>query len=119
MVSAYEQRQTERSTVQWPVSIWHPKAARFFNGRSVNVSTGGALVVLPMKAPVREGQNLEINFPRSETLAKDKGSFARVKSAQVVRVDRTDSLMSATIKVGLAFSNETEEIHQPIPEPAI
>ena len=119
MVSAYEQRQTERSAVQWPVSIWHPKAARFFNGRSVNVSTGGALVVLPMKAPLREGQDLEINFPRSETLAKDKGGFARVKSAHVVRIDRTDSLMSATVKVGLAFSNQPEEIYQPIPQPAI
>ena len=110
MVCAYEQRKAERSPVQWPVSIWHPKASRFFNGHSVNVSSLGALVELPMKTPVREGQDLEINFPRSESLAKDKGGFARVKTAQVVRIDRSDSLLSASIKVGLEFSTMPEAI---------
>ncbi|KPK76651.1 MAG: hypothetical protein AMJ79_05925 [Phycisphaerae bacterium SM23_30] len=108
MVCAFEQRRAERSPVEWPISIWHPKASRFFNGHSVNVSSVGALVELPMKAPVREGQDLEINFPRFESLAKDKGSFSRVKNAQVVRIDRSDSLLSATVKVGLDFGNSSE-----------
>lgn len=106
MVCMYEQREAERLTVDWPVSVWHPKASRFFNGHSVNVSCKGALVYLPLKTPIREGQELEINFPRSEKLADDKGAAARIKSARVVRIDRYESLTSATIKVALAFADQ-------------
>jgi hypothetical protein len=106
MVCMYEQREAERLRVDWPVSVWHPKASRFFNGHSVNVSRKGALVLLPMKTPVREGQELEINFPRAEKLAEDKGAAARIKSAKVVRIDRYESVTSATIKVALAFAEK-------------
>lgn len=105
MVCMNEQREAGRLDVDWPVSVWHPKASRFFNGHSVNVSRKGALVRLPMKTPVCEGQELEINFPRSKTLAEDKGTAARIKSAKVVRIDRYESLTSATIKVALSFSD--------------
>jgi hypothetical protein len=108
VVCAYEQRQSKRSLVSWPVSVWHPKAARFFNGRSIDVSSDGALLVLPLKAPIRKGQNLELNFPRSEKLAQDKGCFARIKSARVVRVDRSETMESAAIKVGLQFCEQPE-----------
>lgn len=103
MVRALEQRSSERNDVNWPVSIWNPKAVRFFNGRSVNVSSDGALISLPLKTPVCEGQDIEINFPRTEAIAKDKGSYARVKTARVVRIDRSHSLDEAVIKVGLQF----------------
>jgi hypothetical protein len=106
MVCAFEQRHSERSEVSWPVSIWHPKASRFFNGRSVNVSTGGALVRMPLQSPVREGQDIELNFPRGEELASKKGCSARIKAARVVRVDRSDMLNSATIQVGLEFCDK-------------
>lgn len=104
-----DQRASERSSVNWPVSIWHPKASKFFNGRSVNVSSVGALVTMPMKVPVCEGQELEVNFPRTESLAKDKGRFARIKTARVVWVDRSDSLKSTNINVGLKFNYESGE----------
>lgn len=103
--------------VDWPVSIWHPKASRFFNGHSVNVSSRGALLTMPMRAPLREGQNLEVNFPRSEPLAQTKGSFARVRTARVVRLDRGDLLSSATIKVALTFCDQSESVPIP-PAPA-
>lgn len=108
MASIVEQRAARRSSVDWPVSIWHPKAAKFYNCRSVDVSSVGVLVLMPMKVPVRKGQKLEINFPRTQNLAKEKGSFARIKTAKVVRIDRTESLHSTNIKVGLAFSVETD-----------
>ena len=92
------------------MSVWHPQAARFFNGRSVNVSNMGALVLLPLKTPVHEGQSLELNFPRSEHLAKDKGSCARIKSARVVRVDRHVMLNDAGIQVGVEFSDQLEAV---------
>ncbi len=108
MVCVNEQRQAKRADVNWPVSVWHPTAARFFNGSSVNVSSGGALVELPMKAPIREGQDIEINFPRKQTLTEEKGSSARIKTARVVRIDRGDTLHSANIKVALNFSQSKE-----------
>jgi len=109
MVCAFEQRTSERTAVKWPVSIWNPKAARFYNGRSVDVSADGALIALPMHLPVCEGQELEINFPRMESLAKDKGSFARIKNATVVRIDRGDTLVSATVKVGVVFTTPAQQ----------
>jgi hypothetical protein len=109
MVCAIEQRISERSVVKWPVSIWNPKASRFYNGRSIDVSTEGALIAIPMHLPVCEGQVLEINFPRMESLAKDKGSFARIKNAKVVRIDRSDTLISATIKVAVLFNTPAQQ----------
>ena len=106
MVCMHEQREAERLNVDWPISVWHPKASRFFNGHSVNVSRKGALVLLPLKTPIREGQELEVNFPRSEKLADDKGAAARIKSARVVRIDRYETLTSATVKVALTFAEK-------------
>ncbi len=104
MVCSFEQRSEVRSEVWWPVSLYHPKASKFFNGCSVDVSRGGALVQMPMATPICEGQVVEVNFPRRDNLAQSKGAYARVKSARVVRIDRGSSLESATIKVGLMFN---------------
>ncbi len=103
MVFLNEQRQSKRSIIKWPVSVWHPKASRFFNGRSVNVSKQGALVELPMKTPVQIGQFLEINMPRHEELSRIEGQDARIKKAKVIRIDRNDALESTLVKVGLEF----------------
>ena len=108
MLSAFEQRQAERWPVSWPVSVWHPQAGRFFNGRSINVSSDGALLTMPLRVPLREGQNLELNFPRSEGLAETKGGFARIKTARVIRVDRSDLISGAAVKVGLVFCETLE-----------
>jgi len=104
MVCVIEKRNTPRTDVSWPVSVWHPKALRFYNGLSTNVSNTGALVTLPMHIPVREGQDLELNFPRMEDLAQKKGAFARIKKGKVIRVDRRDMLRSAQVKVALVFA---------------
>lgn len=105
MVCAFEQRQSSRTAVSWPVSVWHPQARKFFNGRSINVSNRGALLILPLRAPVRQGQELEVNFPRTEDLAVKKGQFARVKTGTVIRVDRGDCLAGATVRIAMVFSD--------------
>jgi hypothetical protein len=103
VVCTYEQRSAKRTSVNWPVSLWHPKALKFFNGQSMDVSSSGALLVLPMRVPVQEGQNVELNFPRRESLAEVKGCSARIKRGRVIRIDRDETLKSATIKVALEF----------------
>jgi len=103
MQALIEQRKDSRSTVSWPVSVWIPEANRFVNGRSCNISKTGVFIVLPVTAPVRTGRLVEVNFPRTEALAKEKGRFARIKTGKIVRVDRTTLLENAEIGVGIAF----------------
>jgi len=98
-----EQRSDTRSDLAWPVSVWLPKASRFFNGRSVNISKGGVFISVPMTTPVKEGQGVEINFPRTAALAKEKGRYARIKSGKVVRVDRSNMLEEASIGLAVEF----------------
>jgi hypothetical protein len=98
-----EQRNDIRTKLSWPVSVWLPEANRFFNGRSSNISKNGAFVSLPMTTPVRAGHVLELNFPRTSALAEEKGQFARIKSAKVVRVERSSVSKDATIGVAVVF----------------
>jgi hypothetical protein len=100
---AAEQRKTTRTPVTWPVSVWLPEANRFFNGRSSNISSGGVLVRIPATTPLRTGHVVELNFPRTMTLAKRKGCFARIKSGRVVRIERGELLDDATIGIGVVF----------------
>ncbi len=103
MEALIEQRKDSRNSVSWPVSVWIPEANRFFNGRSCNISKTGVYITLPVTAPLRPGHIVELNFPRTEGLAKEKGQFARIKSGKVVRVDRKNLLENAEIGVGIAF----------------
>jgi len=103
METLIEQRRDARTSLCWPVSIWLPQANRFFNGRSSNISKTGVFITVPMTVPVSAGNVVEINFPRTEALAKEKGQFARIKGGKVVRVERKDMLKSANIGVAIAF----------------
>jgi hypothetical protein len=105
METLTEQRKATRNSISWPVSVWMPEANRFFNGRSTNISKSGVLLRVPMTMPVRPGHAVEINFPRTTALAKEKGQFARIKNGKVVRVDRKDLLKDAEIGVAVAFEN--------------
>ncbi len=101
--TAIEQRGAERTEIMWPVSIWLPDARRFINGHSSNVSSSGVYVKVPVTTPVREGNFVEINFPRTETLAKEKGGYARIKLGKVVRVERKDLVKCAEIGFAIHF----------------
>lgn len=103
METLIEQRKDTRTNLSWPVSIWLPEANRFFNGRSSNISKTGVFIRLPMTTPVRSGHFVEINFPRTEVLAKEKGQFARIKNGKVVRVERKDIFKDANIGIAVEF----------------
>lgn len=104
METLTDQRKDARTNLSWPVSMWVPAAHRFFNGRSANISKNGVFVTVPMTTPVRAGHRVEINFPRTETLAEQKGGFARIKSGKVVRVERKDMLKNTRIGVAIQFN---------------
>jgi hypothetical protein len=102
--TATENRVCSRTELSWPVSLWLPEANRFFNGRTINVAKGGVLLSLPMAAPVRPGHVVEINFPRTMSLAQKKGQFARIKTGKVLRVQRDSIASDATIGVAVQFA---------------
>ncbi len=103
METTVEQRTEERTKLSWPVSIWLPEANRFFNGRSYNISKDGVFVTVPMSTPVKDGHIVELNFPRTTTLAQQKGTYARIKTGKVVRVERRNMLQDACIGVAVHF----------------
>ena len=103
MDTLIEQRKDARIDLSWPVSIWLPAANRFFNGQSTNISKTGAFVTMPMTTPIRAGHTVELNFPRTLTLAKQKGRFARIKTGKVIRVERRNMLKDTNIGVAIAF----------------
>ena len=98
-----ENRANARTDLTWPISVWLPEANRFFNAQTVNVAKGGVLVTMPMTTPIRTGHIVELNFPRTQNLAKQKGQFARIKSGKVIRVDRSGLTVSANINVAVQF----------------
>ena len=104
METVIEQRSEARTSLSWPVSIWLPEANRFFNGRSNNISKTGAFVSVPITTPVRLGHTVEVNFPRTVSLARQKGQFARIKSGKVIRVERKNMLKDAHIGVAIQFN---------------
>ena len=103
METLTEQRKSNRTNLSWPVSVWLPEANRFFNGRSTNISNSGVYVTVPMTMPVRAGNVVEINFPRTMALARKKGQFARIKKGKVVRVERRNMLEDANIGIAIQF----------------
>lgn len=103
METLVEQRRERRTDLAWPVSVWLPEADRFFNGHSANISKTGALINVPLSTPAREGNIVELNFPRTDALAQEKGQYARIKRGRIVRVDRRNTLDNASIGLGIAF----------------
>jgi len=103
MDTLIEQRRNTRTELSWPVSLWLPEANRFFNGRSSNISKTGVFIRVPITTPIRAGHIVEINFPRTMPLAKQKGQFARIKNGKVVRVERRNMLKDANIGVAIQF----------------
>ena len=103
METLVEQRKENRTNLSWPISVWLPAANRFFNGRSTNISKTGVFFKVPMTTPIRAGHIVEINFPRTTALAKEKGRFARIKSGKVIRVERNNILKDTNIGVAVQF----------------
>lgn len=108
-MSTMEQRTDARSDLSWPISVWLPEAGRFFNGKSVNISKGGVYLSVPMTMPVRVGHEVEINFPRTPSLAKQKGQYARIKHGKIVRVDRKSILDNGSLGLAIQFVQESCE----------
>jgi hypothetical protein len=112
MVTLADRRQHKRNDIDWPVSVYHPRLGMFINGRSVDVSSGGAKITLPIAAPIKPGQVVELNFPRTTMLARAAGCYSRIKTAVVVRVDKPEPRLPGDAPVK-AYGSLL--VHQPKP----
>jgi hypothetical protein len=97
-----ENRKSVRTSLRWPVSVWLPEVNRFYSGTAVNIAKGGVMIKLPMTAPIQAGNLVEINLPRTTSLAKKKDQFARIMIAKVLRVQR-ESITNACIAIAMQF----------------
>lgn len=106
MVAVKERRIAKRQQLDWPVRVWHEPTQKFYNARSVNVSASGALITLPLTAPIRISETIEATFPPPPTpddTRHDHNSCEKVFSSQVVRVNRPQSLLTGSQQVALRF----------------
>lgn len=80
-VATAERRLDARHPVQRPVKIQPEGGWRYYPGRTVNLSSGGALLELSIPAPLRPGQRLRIGVAwssRDVVLAGNSMLDARV-----------------------------------------
>ena len=100
-----EKRKSARSDFAWPVCAWSNAHNRFYMGRMVNISLGGALISLPLASPLSPNDSIEVNFPRTAALAKRRGQAGRIKVGTVKRIQRT----ARDVFVAIEFSEPNPE----------
>jgi hypothetical protein len=98
-----ERRKNKRYTLDWPVCLWHELNQRFYSGRSINISSSGALIHLPLTVPLRANEKVELNFPPPENEDTKEKIPAKVFTAKVIRVNRGQSILDANQSVALKF----------------
>lgn len=96
-----ERRRGLRVRQQRPVKIFEPAGARYFGGRTEDVSATGLRIELPLWAPLRAGETLSIHVGlngRGQTLANRR----HMLPARVVWVNRAPG-KHARLEVGVEF----------------
>jgi len=107
MVLIEERRAAKRYPLERQVCVWHEPTQKFYNGTSVNVSSSGALLKLPLTAPIRMAEPLEVNFPVPNDLTTDRLP-PKVLSCHVVRVNRPQSILDGSQQVAVKFLRNDE-----------
>ena len=93
-----EKRKSRRSNLSWPISVWVPRLNRFSNCNLKNISSGGCLAEKRISFGFKMGEIVEVNFPRTDRLAKLKGTYSRIKTAKVVRIKGNDVAVEFDVK---------------------
>jgi len=97
-----ERRQNRRYQLDWSACIWHDATKRFYSAKSVDISATGALVRIPLSAPIRVAEKIEVNFTVPDGADPDQCA-SKVFSAKVVRVNRGQSILEAQQSIALQF----------------
>jgi len=110
-----ERRTDPRYHIDWPISLLSDSQGRTYNGRGQNLSRGGALVVLPLSAPLCLGQQVRMRLhPILKGTHRPSGSrAAEVRPAKVVRVQREPRFLDGLQLVGLKFLEPSSPTRAP------
>lgn len=86
-----------------PIKVYEPTGRRFFGGQTIDVSSTGLRIELPLWAPVGPGSPLHVHVGMS-----DRGSSLanrrQMIPARVVWVDRSADQQSSTLFAGVEFT---------------
>ena len=91
MLEASERRRGLRIRQARPINVFEPAGARFFGGRTEDISTTGLRIELPYSAQLQPGDSLNVHVG----LNRDGSMLANRRQmlpARVVWVDRGQSL---------------------------
>lgn len=100
--SGVERRRGLRIRQQRPVKVYDAASARYFGGRTEDVSSTGLRLELPAYAPIREGETLNIHVglnSRGESLANRRQMLA----ARIIWIRNARSNKSRTLEAGVEF----------------
>jgi c-di-GMP-binding flagellar brake protein YcgR len=105
MLLQQDRRSDPRYRIDWPVSISSERTGRTFKGRGQDMSHTGALVVLPLSAPLRPGQQVQVKTQRrsANSIVSEKARPPMLRTARVVRVLRGPQFLDGLQMVGLKF----------------
>ena len=85
--ASFERRRGLRVRQQRPVKVYETTTARYFGGRTEDVSTTGLRIELPAFAPIREGETLNIHVGLSNT-GESLANRRQMIPARVVWINR-------------------------------
>ena len=97
-----ERRAFPRRGVGISARLHHDTSGKDFPCRCVDVSPGGASLIVPANMPIRPGHEIRLT-PSADTEEMAAELIGRDLTATVVRVDREALLKTGQLSVGIAF----------------
>lgn len=97
-----ERRRGLRVRQSRPVKVYDAAAARYFGGKTEDISATGLRIELPVYAPLEPGDTLNIHVglnAKGQPLANRR----QMVSARVVWVCRQDTRIHGTLEAGVEF----------------
>ena len=101
--SGAERRRGLRIQQDRPIKIYEPTAARYFGGKTHDVSVTGLRLEIPASTPVRPGKVLTIHVGLNQ-IGQSLANRRQMIPARVVWVNRgSDAAITRTQNIGVEF----------------
>ena len=98
-----ERRNHSRHPLSITVQFYHGPTQREYPARSVDISSGGMLMYVPVGTPVSTGQPIRVTLG-SHDRPEFSGLSERPVDATIVRVDRKKMMDVGHMPVGVRFA---------------
>ena len=102
--SGSDRRRGIRVRQHRPIKVFEPSGRRFFGGQTLDVSSTGLRIELPLWAPVGPGSPLHVHVGMSDH-GSSLANRRQMIPARVVWVDRSADEQSSTLFAGVEFTS--------------